>query len=176
MIVPSFETETSMPPPASPESASEATATHGALTTQWLPSMQETLQRSMQERFRALEQQLALEQQRQRDHLEEEVRKVRQLFSVTEREQQQHQQTTLAAFRETIEQIRREFAAALQHLSEDVTHALRQTEEQTRRALDNLRTEVLQLLLTHDPDAVKRQLRSEYLPPPDKPFPSHAEE
>ena len=166
-----------MPLPASPTAVSEATASaHGALTTRWLPSMQEALQRSMQERFRALEQQLALEQQRQRDHLEEEVRKVRQHFSVTEREQQQHQQTTLAAFRETIEQIRREFSAALQHLSEDVTHALRQTEEQTRRTLDNLRTEILQLLLTHDPDAVKRQLRGEYLPPPEKPSPSHAEE
>jgi alcohol dehydrogenase class IV len=166
-----------MLPPASPESAPEATASaHGALTTQWLPSIQETLQRSMQDRFRALEQQLALEQQRQRDHLEEEVRKVRQHFSVTGREQQQHQQTTLAAFRETLEQMHQEFSAALQHLSEDVTHALRQTEEQTRRALDNLRTEILQLLLTHDPDAVKRQLRGEYLPPPAKPFPSHAEE
>jgi hypothetical protein len=166
-----------MPLPASPETASEATASaHGALTTQWLPSMQETLQRSMQERFRALEQQLALEQQRQRDHLEEEVRKVRQHFSVTGREQHQHQQTALAAFRETIEQMRREFSVALQHLSQDVTHALRQTEEQTRRALDNLRTEILQLLLTHDLDTVKRQLRGEYLPRPEKPLPSHAEE
>ena len=166
-----------MLPPASPESPPEATASaHGTLTTQWLPSIQETLQRSMQDRFRALEQQLALEQQRQRDHLEEEVRKVQQHFSVTGREQHQHQQTTLAAFRETIEQMHREFSAALQYLSEDVTHALRQTEEQTRRALDNLRTEILQLLLTHDPDAVKRQLRGEYLPPPAKPFPSHAEE
>jgi phosphate uptake regulator len=138
--------------------------------------MQETLQRSMQERFRALEQQLALEQQRQRDHLEEEVRKVRQLFSVTEREQQQHQQTTLAAFRETIEQMRREFSAALQHLSEDVAHTLRQAEEQNRRTVANLRAEILQLLLEHDPASIKRQLLGGYPHTPEKPLPSSTEE
>lgn len=180
-----------MPSPASPEAESGAAASphtstefalssphaamlsaiaHEAWTTQWLPSMQETLQQYMQDRFRALEQQLTLEQQRQRDHLEEGLRHVEQQLAATVREHQQHQQTITTAFRETIEHIRREFSAALQHLSEDVTHALRQAEEQTRRTWENLRTEVLQMLLEHDQDAMKRQLLGEYPPSAEKPF------
>jgi hypothetical protein len=143
--------------------------THETWTTQWLPSMQETLQQYMQDRFRVLEQQLALEQQRQRDHLEEGLRDVEQQLAATVREHQQHQQTITTTFRETIEHIRREFSAALQHLSEDVTHALRQTEEQTRRTLENLRAEVAQMLLEHDQDPIKRQLLGEHLPAADKP-------
>jgi DNA anti-recombination protein RmuC len=180
-----------MPSPASPEAQSDGAAAsqtsaefslppphaallsaiaHEAWTTQWLPSMQETLQRYMQERFKALEQQLALEQQRQRDHLEEGLRDVEQQLTATVREHQQHQQTITTAFRESIEHIRREFSAALQHLSEDVTQALRQTEEQARRTVENLRSEVLQMLLEHDPDAIKCQLLGEYLPSAEKPF------
>jgi hypothetical protein len=144
-----------------------------ALTTQWLPNMQETLHGVMQERFRVLEQQLALEQQRQRNRMEEELQKVRQQFSTAGREQQQHQQTASAAFREIIEQMRREFSAALQHLSEDVAHTLRQAEEQTRRALDSLRSEVLQLLLEHNHNSIKRQLLGEYVPAAEKPLSPH---
>jgi hypothetical protein len=131
--------------------------------------MQETLQQYMQDRFRTLAQQLTVEQQRQRDHLEEGLQHVEQQLSVTVREHQQHQQTITTAFRETVEHLRQEFSAALQHLSEDVTHALRQTEEQTRRTLENLRTEVLQLLLEHDQHAIKRQLLGDSLST-EKPF------
>jgi hypothetical protein len=111
-----------MPSPASPQAEPEAAAAAGtpaelalppqpaaimaavppeALLTQWLPQVQELLQRYVQDRFRALDQQLALEQQRQRDRMEEELHKVRQHLSATVREQQQHQQTLSAAFRET---------------------------------------------------------------------------
>lgn len=165
--------ELSSPPPHTAMLSSPA---YEALTTQWLPNMQETLQRLMQERFRVLEQQFALEQQRQRNRMEEELQKVRQQLSTARREQQQQQQTALAAFRETIEQMRREFSAALQHLSEDVTHTLRQAEEQTRRALDSLRSEVLQLLLERHHDSIKRQLLGEYVPAADKPLSPHDEE
>jgi hypothetical protein len=159
--------ELSLPPP---HAALISAITNETWTTQWLPSMQETLQQYMQDRFRALEQQLALEQQRQRDHLEEELRHVEQQLAATVREHQQHQQIITTTFRETIEHIRREFSAALQHLSEDVTHALRQTEEQTRRTLENLRADILQMLLEHDHDAIKRQLLGEHLSSADKPF------
>jgi hypothetical protein len=192
-----YEVEHRMPPPTSPEAESDAAALAGtpvelsfppqpaaimaaappeALLTQWLPHVQELLQRYVQDRFRALDQQLALEQQRQRDRMEEELHKVRQHLSATVREQQQHQQTLSAAFRETTEQMRREFSAALQHLSEDVAHTLRQAEEQNRRTLANLRADILQLLLEHDPDSIKRQLLVEYPHTPEKPLPSSAEE
>ena len=186
-----------MPPPASPKAEPDAATLPGtpvqlslppqpatimaaappeALATQWLPQVQELLQRYVQDRFRALDQQLALELQRQRDRMEEELHKMRQHLSATVREQQQHQQTLSAAFRETTEQMRREFSAALQHLSEDVAHTLRQAEEQSRRALANLRAEILQLLLEHDADSIKRQLLGEYPHTPEKPLPSSAEE
>jgi hypothetical protein len=161
--------EFSLPPP---HAAMISAITNETWTTQWLPIVQETLQQYMQDRFRVLEQQLALEQQRQRDHLEEGLRDVEQQLSATVREHQQYQQTITTTFRETIEHIRREFSAVLQHLSEDVTHALRQTEEQTRRTLENLRAEVAQMLLEHDQDAIKRQPLGEHLPAADKPFQS----
>jgi hypothetical protein len=72
--------------------------------------------------------------------------------------------------------MRREFSAALQHLSEDVARTLRQAEEQSRRTLANLRAEILQLLLEHDTDSIKRQLLGEYPPAPAKPLPSSPEE
>jgi hypothetical protein len=169
------ETPAEIPLPPQP-AAMTAAAAREALTTQWLPHMQETLQQYMQDRFRALEQQLALEQQRQRDRLEEELQKVRQHLAATVRELQQHQQTVSATFRETTEHMRREFSAALQHLSEDAARTLRQTAEQTRRSQENLRSELLQLLLEHNPDSIKRQLLGESPGPLEKPLQSHDEE
>ena len=130
-----------MPSPASPEAEPDAAAVpntaaelslplpHAAMisaianeawTTQWLPSIQDILQRSMQDRFKALEQQLVVEQQRQRDRLEEGLHRVEQQLAATVRDQQQQQQSITTAFRETIEHIRREFSAAL---NRDVTYA-----------------------------------------------------
>lgn len=180
-----------MPSPASPEAEPDAAAVpntsaelspplphatmisaiaNEAWTTQWLPSIQDILQRSMQDRFKALEQQLVVEQQRQRDRLEEGLHRVEQQLAATVRDQQQQQQSITTAFRETIEHIRQEFSTALQHISEDITHALRQAEEQTRRMLENLRTEVIQMLREHDQDGSKRPLLGEYLPSAEKPF------
>jgi hypothetical protein len=126
-------------------------------------AVQETLQQYLQERFKALELQLTLGQQRQRDHVEEELHKMRQQLAATTQEYYQYHQTVSAMLRETCEQMRQAFSDALLHASEDVEQALRQAEEQTRRALEKLRDDLLRLLFEHDQAAVKRQMLGELL-------------
>jgi hypothetical protein len=104
----------------------------------------------LHQRFKALELQLALEQQRHGDRVEEELHKLRQQLAAVSREQQQYQHSVSAMVRETMEHFRKEFADALQHLSRDFAQTLRQTEVHTRHALDSLRNEMLSMLHEHN--------------------------
>lgn len=138
-----------------PRSADEA------MSTQMFTDVQEALQQYLQERFKALELQLTLGQQRQRDHVEEELHKMRQQLAATTQEYHQCHQTVSATLRETCEQMRQAFSDALLHATEDVEQAMRQSEEQTRRTLDKLRDDLLHMFFEHDQEAVKRQTLGE---------------
>ena len=138
-------------------------AADDAFFTQMFTDVQETLQQYLQERFKALELQLTLDQQRQRDHVEEELHKMRQQLAGTTQEYHQYHQTVSATLRETIEQMRKAFSDALRHATEDVDRALRQSEEQTKRAFEKLRDDVLHMLFERDQVTVKRQMLGELL-------------
>jgi hypothetical protein len=127
-------------------------------------------------RCQALELQLTLEQQRYRDYVEEELHKMRQQLVAAVREHQQQQQIASATVRETIEHLRQELADALQYLAQDVAQMLRQAEEHSKRALDNLRDEMRQLLLEREQAAARHQIPAAPLTTPDAPFPSAPEE
>jgi hypothetical protein len=151
------------PPPAPPHSAERLVAA--------LPGEgHETLLHDLQQRFKALELQLALEQQRHCDRVEEDLQKLQQLLAAAVRELQQQQHGVAAMVRETIEHFRKEFADALQHLSHDFAQTLRQTEVHTRHALDSLRNEMLSLLHERDQASARPErygaLRAPQRPPP----------
>ena len=122
--------------------------------------MAQMLQDDFQARLKALELQLTLEHQRQRDHVEEELHKLRQQLAITAREQQQ-QQTTLTTLRETVDELRKEVAEALHRLSHDVDRVAQHAEAQTSRALERLRNELLEALLQRDQTTVKRHILGE---------------
>jgi len=134
-----------------------------AVSTQMSTNIQETLQQYLQERFRALELQLTLNQQRQRDLVDEEIHKMRQQLAISTQEYRQHQQTVSATLRETIEQMRKAFSDTLLHVTQDIEQALRQSEEQTRRALEKLRDDVRHMFFERDQRTVKRQTLGELL-------------
>ena len=121
----------------------------------------QTLQDDFQARLKTLEMQLTLEHQRQRDHVEEELHKLRQQLATMVREQQQQQQTTLTTLRETVDELRKEVAEALHRLSYDVDRVAQHAETQTSRALERLRNELLEALLTRDQTTVKRHILGE---------------
>ena len=114
-------------------------------------------------RLKALEVQLTLEYQRQRDQVEEELHKLRQQLATTVHEQQRQQQTMLATLRETVEELTKEVAEALHRLSQDVDRVAQQAEAQTSRAIERLRNELLDTLLARDHTMVKRHLLGELL-------------
>jgi len=126
---------------------------------QRLSSTAQTLQDDFQARLKTLELQLTLEYQRQRDHVEEELHKLRQQLATMVREQQQ--QTTLTTLRETVDELRKEVAEALHRLSYDVDRVAQHAETQTSRALERLRNELLEALLTRDQTTVKRHILGE---------------
>jgi flagellar hook-basal body complex protein FliE len=146
-----------LPQTAGPRLADEAGS------TQVFTNIQETLQQYLQERFRALELQLILNQQRQCDLVDEEIHKIRQQLATNTQEYHQHQQTVSATLRETIEQMRKAFSDVLLHATQDIEQALRQSEEQTRRALEKLRDDVRQMFFERDQMTVKRQTLGELL-------------
>ena len=115
-----------------------------------LSSTAQTLQDDCQSRLKALELQLTLEHQRQRDHVEEELHKL-----------QQQQQTMLTTLRETVDELRKEVAEALHRLSHDVDRVAQHAEAQTSRALERLRNELLEALLQRDQTTVKRHILGE---------------
>jgi hypothetical protein len=131
------------------------------IAPQRLAATAHTLQNDVYERLKALELQLTLEHQRQRDHVEEELHKLQQQLVTTVREQQQQQQTTLATLREIIEELRKEVAEALHRLSQDVDRVAQQAEAQTSRAIERLRNELLETLLARDHTTVKRHILGE---------------
>jgi len=145
-------TEDMMLPPALPNATTQPASSYSAERLVVAPPTDgyETLLHDLQQRFKALEQQLALEQQRHCDRVEEELQKLRQLLAAAVREHQQHQHGVSAMVRETIEHFRKEFADALQHLSHDFAQTLRQTEVHSRHALDSLREEMLLMLHARD--------------------------
>jgi hypothetical protein len=150
-------------PPASPYSAERLIA--------GLPGEGHEAQlHDLQQRFKALELQLALEQQRHCDRVEEELQKLQQLLAAAVREQQQQQHGVSAMVRETIEHFRKEFADALQHLSHDFAQTLRQAEVHTRHALDSLRDEMLSLLHARDQASARPERYGELRVPQSPPF------
>ena len=126
---------------------------------QGLSATTQTLQDDFQAHLKALELQLTLEHQRQRDHVEEELHKLRQQLAIMAREQQQ--QTTLTTLRETVDELRKEVAEALHRLSYDVDRVAQHAESQTSRALERLRNELLEALLKRDHTTVKRHILGE---------------
>ena len=128
---------------------------------QRLLAMAQTLQDDFPARLKALELQLTLEHQRQRDHVEEELHKLRQQLAVMARDQQQQQQALLTTLREAVEELRKEVAEALHRLSHDVDRVAQHAEAQTSRAIERLRDELLESLLERDHITVKRQLLGE---------------
>jgi len=156
-------TEDMMLPRALPNAATPPTPPYSAerLVAALPGEGHETLLHDLQQRFKALELQLALEQQRHCDRVEEELHKLQQLLAAAVREHQQHQHGVLAMVREMIEHFRKEFADALQHLSHDFAQTLRQTEVHTRHALDSLRDEMLSLLHEREQAAARPERYSE---------------
>ena len=130
---------------------------------QRLSSTMYTLHDDVHERLKALELQLTLEYQRQRNQVEEELDKLRQQLETITREQQHQQQTTLTTLRESIEELRKEVAEALHRLSQDVDRVAQHAEAQTSRAVERLRHELLEMLLERDHTTVKRHMLGELL-------------
>ena len=128
---------------------------------QRLVSMAYTPQDDVYERLKALELQLTLEYQRQRDQVEEELDKLRQQLLTMGREHQHQQQATLATVRETIEELRKEVAEALHRLSQDVDRTAQHAEAQTSRAVERLRNALLDMLLERDRTTVQRHMLGE---------------
>jgi chromosome segregation ATPase len=115
------------------------------------------------ERLKALELQLTLEYQRQRDQVEEELHKLQEQLVTMAREHQHQHQATLATVRETTEELRKEVAEALHRLSQDVARVAQYAEAQTSRAVERLRNELLHTLFERDRTTVQRHLLGELL-------------
>lgn len=125
---------------------------------QRLSATAQTLQDDFQVRLKALELQLTLEHQRQRDQVEEELHKLRQQLATMAREQQQQQQIMLTTLHETVDELRKEVAEALHRLSQDVDRVGQHAEAQTSRALERLRNELLEIVFKRDQTMVKRHI------------------
>lgn len=130
---------------------------------QRLSATAQTLQDDFQVRLKALELQLTLEHQRQRDQVEEEFHKLRQQLATMAREQQQQQQTMLTTLHETVDELRKEVAEALHRLSHDVDRVGQHAEAQTSRALERLRNELLEIVFERDRTMVKRHILGDFL-------------
>jgi cell division septum initiation protein DivIVA len=122
-----------------------------------------TLQDDVYERLKALELQLTLEYQRQRDQIEEELHKLREQLVTMARAHQHQHQATLATVREATEELRKEVADALHRLSQDMERVAQHAEAQTSRAVERLRNELLETLLARDRTTVQRHMLGELL-------------
>ena len=130
---------------------------------QRLDAMASMPQDDVHERLKALELQLTLEYQRQRDQVEEELHKLREQLMTMAREHQHQHQATLATVRETTEELRKEVAEALHRLSQDVERVAQHAEAQTSRAVERLRNELLHTLFERDHTTVQRHMLGELL-------------
>jgi hypothetical protein len=117
----------------------------------------------VQARLKALELQLTLEYQRQRDQVEEELHKLRQQLVTMAREHQHQHQATLITVRETTEELRKAVADALSRLSQDMERVARHAEAQTSRAVERLHNELLEMLFERDHTTVQRHALGELL-------------
>src|SRR5215475_8130424 len=122
-----------------------------------------TPQNDVYERLKALELQLTLEYQRQRDQIEEELHKLREQFVTMARDHQRQHQATLATVREATEELRKEVADALHRLSQDMERVAQHAEARTSRAVERLRNELLEMLLARDRTTVQRHMLGELL-------------
>jgi molecular chaperone GrpE (heat shock protein) len=122
-----------------------------------------TPQDEVHERLKALELQLTLEYQRQRDHVEEELHKLREQLVTMARDYQHQHQATLATVREATEELRKEVAEALHRLSQDIERVAQHAEAQTSRAVERLRNELLEMLFARDRTTVQRHMLGELL-------------
>ena len=122
-----------------------------------------TPQDDVYERLKALELQLTLEYQRQRDQIEEELHKLREQLVTMARAHQHQHQATLATVREATEELRKEVADALHRLSQDMERVAQHAEAQTSRAVERLRNELLETLLARDRTTVQRHMLGELL-------------
>jgi Mg2+ and Co2+ transporter CorA len=122
-----------------------------------------TLQDGVHERLKALELQMTLESQRQRDQVEEELYKLREQLVTMARAHQHQHQATLAKVRETTEELRKEVAEALHRLSQDTERVAQYAEAQTSRAVEQLRNELLATLFARDCTTVQRHTLGELL-------------
>ena len=114
-------------------------------------------------RLKALELQMTLEYQRQRDQIEEELHKLQGQLVTMAREHQHQHQATLATVRETTEELRQEVAEALHRLSQDMERVAQYAEAQTSRAVERLRHEFLETLFERDRTTVQRHRLGELL-------------
>jgi len=122
-----------------------------------------TSQDDVHERLKALELRLTLEYQHQRDQIEEELHKLREQLVTMARERQHQHQATLVTVRETTEELRKEVAEALHHLSQDMERVAQHAEAQTSRAVERLRNELLKTLLERDYTTIQRHILGELL-------------
>ena len=130
---------------------------------QRLAPMAYTPQDDVHERLKALELQMTLAYQRQRDQFEEELHKLREQLVTMTREHQHQHQATLATVRETIEELRKDVADALHGLSQDTERVAQHAEAQTSRAVERLRNELLATLFERDCTTVQRHMLGELL-------------
>ena len=130
---------------------------------QRLAAMRYSSQDDVYERLKALELQLTLEYQRQRDQIEEELHKLREQLVTMSRAHQHQHQATLATVREATEELRKEVADALHRLSQDMERVAQHAEAQTSRAVERLRNELLETLLARDRTTVQRHMLGELL-------------
>src|SRR5436190_12212470 len=122
-----------------------------------------TPEADIHERLKALELQLTLEYQRQRDQVEEELHKLQEQLVTMAREHRHQHQATLAGVRETTEELRTEVAEALHRLSQDRERVAQHAEAQTSRAVEQLRNELLEMLFARDRTTVQRHMLGELL-------------
>jgi hypothetical protein len=117
-----------------------------------------TPQDDVHERLKALELQMTLEYQRQRDQVDEELHKLREQLVTMAREHQHQHQATLGTVRETIDALRKEVADALHGLSQDTERVAQHAEAQTSRAVERLRNELLETLFERGCTTVQRHM------------------
>ena len=118
-----------------------------------------TPQDDVHARLKALELQLTLEAQRQRDQFEEEVHKLQQQLLTISREHQHQQQATLARTRDSKNCGKRSLKPCI--VSPRTWAVQRSTLGQTSRAVERLRHELLETLFERDHTTVQRHMLGE---------------
>lgn len=113
------------------------------------------------ERFKVLELQMTIENQRQRDQVEAALHTLREQLLTMTRETQQQQHALQTNTRDTMDELRKEVAEALHHLSQDVERVGQRAEAHTNRAVERLRHELLETVLQRDHTQEQRQLLGE---------------